>query len=66
MTGRLKTVAQLIGLACVAGLLALLAWQLGHQHHAPSVGATAPAFTLRRLDGPGQISLDSYRGSPSC
>ena len=49
---------------CVAGLLALLVWQLGHQQHAPRVGAMAPAFTLRRLDGPGTVSLASYRGKP--
>ena len=64
MTGRLKTTAQVIALACVAGLLALLVWQLGHQHHAPAVGTVAPAFTLHRLQGPGKVSLASYRGKP--
>jgi cytochrome c biogenesis protein CcmG, thiol:disulfide interchange protein DsbE len=64
MTRRLKTAGQLIALGCVAGLLALLVWQLGHQQHAPPVGAVAPAFTLRRLDGPGKVSLASYRGKP--
>ena len=64
MTRRLKTTAQLLALACVAGLLALLVWQLGHQQHAPGVGAMAPAFTLRRLEGPGKVSLASYRGKP--
>ena len=64
MTRRLKTTAQLLALACVAGLLALLVWQLGHQQHAPGVGAMAPGFTLRRLEGPGKVSLASYRGKP--
>jgi cytochrome c biogenesis protein CcmG, thiol:disulfide interchange protein DsbE len=62
MTGRLKVVAQLLALACVAGLLALLVWKLSHQQHAPGVGAVAPGFTLRRLDGAGKVSLASYRG----
>jgi cytochrome c biogenesis protein CcmG, thiol:disulfide interchange protein DsbE len=62
VSGRLKLTAQLITLACVAGLLALLVWKLEHQQHAPRVGSMAPPFTLRRLDGPGKVSLDSYRG----
>ena len=64
MTHRLKGTAQLIALACVAGLLALLVWSVVHQQHAPGVGAVAPAFTLRRLAGPGKVSLASYRGKP--
>jgi len=64
VTGRLKLTAQLLGLACVAGLLALLVWKLAHQQHAPHVGAVAPTFTLRRLDGPGKVSLASFRGRP--
>jgi cytochrome c biogenesis protein CcmG, thiol:disulfide interchange protein DsbE len=64
MTRRVKTTAQLLTLACVVGLLALLVWQLGHQQHAPGVGAMAPAFTLNRLEGPGKISLAAYRGKP--
>ena len=64
MTGRLRLTAQLLGLACVAGLLALLVWKLTHQQHAPRVGATAPAFTLNRLEGPGKVSLASFRGRP--
>jgi len=64
MTRRLKAIAQLLALGCVAVLLALLVWQLGNQQHAPRVGAVAPAFTLHRLDGPGKVSLASYRGRP--
>jgi cytochrome c biogenesis protein CcmG/thiol:disulfide interchange protein DsbE len=64
MTRRLKMIAQLVALAGVAGLLALLVWKLGHQEHAPPVGAVAPTFTLRRLEGDGRVSLASYRGKP--
>lgn len=64
MTRRLKAGAQVIALASVAGLLALLVWSLVHQQKAPGVGAMAPAFTLHRLEGPGNISLASYRGKP--
>lgn len=64
MTGRLKTTAQVIAFACVAGLLALLVWSVVHQQHAPGVGSVAPPFTLRRLEGPGKISLASFRGKP--
>lgn len=64
MTSRLKLTAQVLALGCVAGLLALLVWQLGHQQHAPRVGAVAPSFTLRRLEGPGTVSLAAYRGRP--
>ncbi len=61
---RVKGTTQIVALACVAGLLALLVWQLANQQHAPSVGSVAPAFTLHRLDGPGKVSLASYRGKP--
>ena len=64
MTQRVKLTAQLLALGLVAGLLALLVWQLGHQQHAPKVGAMAPAFTLSRLEGTGKVSLASYRGKP--
>lgn len=64
MTRRLKVTAQLLALGLVAGLLALLVWQLGHQQHAPAVGSVAPAFTLNRLEGTGKVSLASYRGKP--
>jgi cytochrome c biogenesis protein CcmG, thiol:disulfide interchange protein DsbE len=64
VTGRLKIAAQLLALAGVAGLLALLVWKLVHQEHAPRVGAAAPVFTLHRLDGSGKVSLASLRGNP--
>lgn len=64
MTRRLRLTAQLLALGCVAGLLALLVWQLDHQQHVPSVGSIAPAFRLRQLDGRGDVSLASLRGRP--
>jgi cytochrome c biogenesis protein CcmG/thiol:disulfide interchange protein DsbE len=64
VTRRLKLGGQVLALVCVAGLLALLAWHLTHQRHAPKVGAAAPSFTLQRLDGPGSVSLASLRGKP--
>jgi cytochrome c biogenesis protein CcmG/thiol:disulfide interchange protein DsbE len=64
VTVRLKHGFQLLALACVAGLLALLVWSLVHQEHAPKVGAAAPTFTLRRLTGTGSVSLASLRGRP--
>ena len=64
MTGRVRLVGQVVALACVAGLLALLVWKLVHQRHAPPVGSSAPEFTLPRLEGPGSVSLASLRGHP--
>lgn len=64
MTRRLRLAAQVVILAGVAGLLALLVWGLAHQGHAPRVGSVAPAFTLRRLGGSGKVSLAAYRGRP--
>jgi cytochrome c biogenesis protein CcmG/thiol:disulfide interchange protein DsbE len=64
VTRRVRVTAQLLALAGVAGLLALLVWKLSHQQHAPPVGSVAPDFTLRRLDGSGRVSLASYRGRP--
>lgn len=62
MSARLRLGAQLLALACVAGLLALLVWKLVHQQHAPKVGTQAPGFTLPRLEGTGKISLASLHG----
>jgi cytochrome c biogenesis protein CcmG, thiol:disulfide interchange protein DsbE len=64
VSSRLRLGAQIVTLACVAGLLGLLVWKLGHQQHAPKVGSLAPAFTLPRLEGSGEVSLDSLRGRP--
>jgi cytochrome c biogenesis protein CcmG/thiol:disulfide interchange protein DsbE len=64
VTRPLKSTAQLLALGCIAGLLALLVWQLAHQQHAPPVGSIAPAFTLDQLNGSGPVSLASFRGRP--
>jgi cytochrome c biogenesis protein CcmG/thiol:disulfide interchange protein DsbE len=64
VTARVKLTAQLLALALVAGLLALLVWKLSHQQHAPKVGSVAPGFTLNLLEGSGKISLASLRGRP--
>lgn len=64
MTVRIKSALQLLALASVGGLLALLVWTLTHQQHPPKIGAPAPAFTLRRLVGTGDVSLASLRGRP--
>jgi cytochrome c biogenesis protein CcmG, thiol:disulfide interchange protein DsbE len=64
VTRPLKIGLQVVALAAVAGLLALLVWRLTHQQHAPKVGATAPVFTLNRLTGDGSIDLASLRGKP--
>jgi peroxiredoxin len=45
------------------GILAsVLGWNLTHQTPPPKVGAPAPAFSLPRLTGDGDVSLRSYRG----
>ena len=45
------------------GILAsLLVWHLTHQTPPPKVGAPAPAFSLPRLGGGGDVSLASLRG----
>jgi cytochrome c biogenesis protein CcmG, thiol:disulfide interchange protein DsbE len=69
VTGHVRLGAQVIALACVAGLLALLVWKLTHQQHAPPVGSVAPAFTLPLLDSGSRptgdsVSLSAFRGQP--
>ncbi len=62
MAGRLKLGAQALAVAGVGVLAALLVWKLTHQTTPPKVGAPAPAFSLRRLTGDGDLSLKSFRG----
>jgi cytochrome c biogenesis protein CcmG, thiol:disulfide interchange protein DsbE len=70
VTGRLKLVAQAAAVAVVAALLALLAWKVTQGESEVTAelarGGTPPApeFTLERLDGKGELSLDSLRGKP--
>jgi cytochrome c biogenesis protein CcmG/thiol:disulfide interchange protein DsbE len=43
-------------------LASMLVWRLTHQPPPPKVGAPAPAFSLPRLNGEGDVSLASLRG----
>jgi cytochrome c biogenesis protein CcmG/thiol:disulfide interchange protein DsbE len=62
MPGGLKLGAQTVAIAAVGVLAALLVWNLTHQTPPPKVGARAPAFSLPKLDGNGDLSLASFRG----
>ena len=70
MAGRLKLAAQMLALALVTGLFALLVWKVATQDEgaAPKLGRgetpPAPTFRLDRLDQPGKVSLAAYRGRP--
>jgi cytochrome c biogenesis protein CcmG/thiol:disulfide interchange protein DsbE len=60
--GPLKLGAQALAVAGVGLLATLLVWKLTHQTPAPEVGRPAPAFSLQRLAGDGDVSLRSLRG----
>ena len=62
MPARLKLAAQAVAAVGVGVLAALLIWNLTHQTPPPKVGAPAPAFSLHRLTGNGDLSLASFRG----
>jgi len=62
VAGGLKFGAQALAVAGVGVLAALLVWKLTHQTPPPKVGARAPAFSLPRRDGGGDVSLRSLRG----
>jgi cytochrome c biogenesis protein CcmG, thiol:disulfide interchange protein DsbE len=70
MAGRLRLAGQMLALALVTGLFALLVWKLATQDEgaAPKLGRgetpPAPAFRLDRLDRRGKLSLAAYRGRP--
>ena len=64
MTRTLRIGGQLVALAAVVGLLALLVWHITHQTHAPKVGAAAPSFTLHRLGSTQKLALAAFRGKP--
>src|SRR5689334_11412258 len=59
MPARLKLTGQVLAVALVAGLLALLIWKVAH-----GSGKTAEPknFTLPRLDKPGKLELASLKG----
>jgi cytochrome c biogenesis protein CcmG/thiol:disulfide interchange protein DsbE len=68
MSGRLRIGAQAASVALVAALLGLLIWKIAQGESEVtsalrSGGApVAPAFTLERLNGRGELALDSLRG----
>jgi cytochrome c biogenesis protein CcmG/thiol:disulfide interchange protein DsbE len=56
-----------IGLLLTLPLVGLLFAGLGkdpRKVESPLVGRSAPAFTLKRVDGGGEVSLESLRGRP--
>jgi cytochrome c biogenesis protein CcmG/thiol:disulfide interchange protein DsbE len=69
MTRRLWLGAEVLAVAFVAALLALLVWRVVHGNGGSVSGAlangkrpVAPSFDLARLDGQGRIDLASLRG----
>jgi len=72
MTGRAKTVGQVIAVAAVVGLLALLGWKVafgdggGASGELASGGSpVAPDFTLPRIDAKGgDLTFSSLKGKP--
>ena len=62
MSGPLKLGGQALAVAGVGFLASLLVWTLTHGKAPPKAGAPAPAFSLPRLHGSGNISLASFRG----
>ena len=68
MTTRLRLVAQAAAVGVVVALLGLLVWKIAQGEsevtQALSRGGTpaAPPFSLERLDGGGELSLESLRG----
>ena len=73
MSGRARTIGQVIAIAGVAGLLALLVWKLAFGSDQGAAEALArgerppaPAFDLARLDVPdGTFSLADLKGKPA-
>jgi cytochrome c biogenesis protein CcmG, thiol:disulfide interchange protein DsbE len=62
VSGPLKLGGQSLAVAGVGFLASLLVWTLTHKTAPPKAGAPAPAFSLPRLQGNGNISLASFRG----
>jgi cytochrome c biogenesis protein CcmG/thiol:disulfide interchange protein DsbE len=58
----LKLGAQALAMMGLGILASLLVWKLTHPTPPPKVGAPAPAFSLHRLMGSGNLSLRSLRG----
>jgi cytochrome c biogenesis protein CcmG/thiol:disulfide interchange protein DsbE len=68
MSGRLRLGAQAVSVAVVVALLGLLIWKVAKgdsevaQELARGGTPAAPAFALERLDGKGELALESLRG----
>jgi len=68
LTGKLRLGAQVVAVAIVAALLGLLIWKVAQGDSevtsALARGETpeAPLFTLERLDGKGDLAIESLRG----
>lgn len=69
MTRRLRLGAQVLAVALVAALFALLVWKLAHEERSGVANSlregkrvAAPEFTLARIDAAGELSLASLRG----
>jgi cytochrome c biogenesis protein CcmG/thiol:disulfide interchange protein DsbE len=62
VVGPLKLGGQSLAVAGVGFLAALLVWHLTHQTPPPKAGSRAPAFSLPRLSGRGNLSLASFHG----
>ncbi len=56
-----RLTVQALSVLLVAGLLGLLIWRVATAHGRPTSGK-APAFSLQRLDGSGELDLASLRG----
>lgn len=60
---RLKIAGQVLAVALVAALLALLIWKVSQgSGKRAALHKPAPGFTFSRLDRPGRLSLASLRG----
>jgi cytochrome c biogenesis protein CcmG, thiol:disulfide interchange protein DsbE len=70
MSARVRLVAQAAAVAVVVALFGLLAWKVTQGESevtaelADGGRPAAPEFTLERLDGEGDLSLESLRGRP--
>ena len=68
MTGKLRLGAQVVAVATVAALLGLLVWKVAQgdskvtSELARGGSPAAPSFTLERLDGKGDLAIESLRG----
>jgi cytochrome c biogenesis protein CcmG, thiol:disulfide interchange protein DsbE len=69
MTGRVRLGAQVVAVGVVIALLGLLIWKVAKGDDsavtsslADGKAVAAPAFTLAKLDGSGDLALESLRG----